>query len=35
MWFSERGLHARPESGGPSLVDKAVARLREKGHVFY
>ena len=21
IWFSERGLHAKPENGGPSLVD--------------
>ncbi|MEJ1092772.1 arginine--tRNA ligase [Microbacterium istanbulense] len=34
MWFSERELHPKPENGGPSLVDRAVARLSEKGHVF-
>jgi arginyl-tRNA synthetase len=34
VWFSERTLHAKPESGGPSLVDEAVERLREQGHVF-
>lgn len=30
VWFSERTLHA----GGPSLIDRAVDRLREQGHVF-
>lgn len=34
VWFSERTLHAKPEDGGPSLVDEAVDRLREQGHVF-
>ncbi|MCK6066915.1 MULTISPECIES: arginine--tRNA ligase [Microbacterium] len=34
VWFSERELHAAPEDGGPSLVDEAVDRLREQGHVF-
>jgi len=33
VWFSERVLHARAE-GRPSLVDEAVDRLREHGHVF-
>ncbi|GAA2073028.1 arginine--tRNA ligase [Microbacterium hatanonis] len=33
VWFSERVLHARHE-GKPSLVDEAVDRLREQGHVF-
>ncbi|MDR6690584.1 arginyl-tRNA synthetase [Microbacterium sp. 1154] len=33
VWFSERDLHARIE-GQPSLVDEAVDRLREQGHVF-
>ncbi|GEB44549.1 arginine--tRNA ligase [Microbacterium testaceum] len=33
VWFSERDLHARIE-GKPSLVDEAVDRLREQGHVF-
>jgi len=33
VWFSERDLHARIE-GRPSLVDEAVDRLREQGHVF-
>ncbi|WP_313477957.1 arginine--tRNA ligase [Microbacterium sp.] len=33
VWFSERTLHAQgPE--GPSLVDQAVDRLRDQGHVF-
>ncbi|GAA2893430.1 arginine--tRNA ligase [Microbacterium esteraromaticum] len=32
VWFSERTLHA--DSGGPSLVDQAVDRLRAQGHVF-
>ncbi len=34
VWFSERLLHAKPEGGGPSLVEEAVDRLREQGHVF-
>jgi len=33
VWFSERTLHARAD-GRPSLVDEAVDRLREQGHVF-
>lgn len=33
VWFSERTLHARGD-GQPSLVDEAVDRLREQGHVF-
>ena len=33
VWFSERDLHARVD-GKPSLVDEAVDRLREQGHVF-
>lgn len=33
VWFSERVLHARND-GAPSLVDEAVDRLREQGHVF-
>ena len=32
-FFSERVLHARRD-GAPSLVDEAVDRLREQGHVF-
>ncbi|MET0296036.1 MAG: arginine--tRNA ligase [Microbacterium sp.] len=33
VWFSERTLHAHID-GAPSLVDEAVDRLREQGHVF-
>lgn len=33
VWFSERTLHAKGEDGA-SLIDKAVDRLREQGHVF-
>lgn len=33
VWFSERDLHAHVD-GRPSLVDDAVDRLREQGHVF-
>ncbi|MDF2665882.1 MAG: arginine--tRNA ligase [Microbacterium sp.] len=33
VWYSERDLHARVD-GAPSLVDEAVERLREQGHVF-
>ncbi len=33
VWFSERELHAHVD-GQPSLVDDAVDRLREQGHVF-
>jgi arginyl-tRNA synthetase len=34
VFFSERVLHAKGPDGGPSLVDEAVDRLREQGHVF-
>ncbi|GAB2696569.1 arginyl-tRNA synthetase [Microbacterium marinum] len=34
VWFSERTLHAAGADGAPSLVDDAVDRLREQGHVF-
>jgi len=34
VFFSERTLHARGPGGEPSLVDEAVDRLREQGHVF-
>ncbi len=33
VWFSERTLHAKGVDG-VSLVDRAVDRLREQGHVF-
>jgi arginyl-tRNA synthetase len=33
VWFSERTLHAK-DADGVSLVDQAVDRLREQGHVF-
>ena len=33
VWFSERTLHAKGASGS-SLIDQAVDRLREQGHVF-
>ncbi|HWK77339.1 arginine--tRNA ligase [Microbacterium sp.] len=33
VWFSERTLHAKG-AVGTSLVDQAVDRLREQGHVF-
>lgn len=33
VWFSERMLHAK-NAEGVSLVDQAVDRLREQGHVF-
>ncbi|MGM1015922.1 MAG: arginine--tRNA ligase [Actinomycetota bacterium] len=32
-WFSERTLHAK-DADGTSLIDRAVDRLREQGHVF-
>ncbi|MFB7250335.1 arginine--tRNA ligase [Microbacterium sp. NPDC056234] len=32
-WFSERALHAK-DAAGSSLIDQAVERLREQGHVF-
>ncbi|WP_300266130.1 arginine--tRNA ligase [Microbacterium sp.] len=32
-WFSERTLHAK-DAAGSSLIDQAVERLREQGHVF-
>lgn len=34
VFFSERTLHAKGAKGEPSLVDEAVDRLREQGHVF-
>jgi arginyl-tRNA synthetase len=34
VFFSERTLHAKGAGGEPSLVDEAVDRLREQGHVF-
>ncbi|HEY9309099.1 MAG TPA: arginine--tRNA ligase [Microbacterium sp.] len=34
VFFSERTLHAKGPDGEPSLVDEAVDRLREQGHVF-
>jgi arginyl-tRNA synthetase len=34
VFFSERTLHAQGPHGEPSLVDEAVDRLREQGHVF-
>lgn len=34
VFFSERTLHAKGSHGEPSLVDEAVDRLREQGHVF-
>lgn len=34
VFFSERVLHAKGSGGEPSLVDEAVDRLREQGHVF-
>ena len=34
VWFSERTLHAPGADGSPSLIDQAVDRLREQGHVF-
>lgn len=33
VWFSERTLHAK-DAEGTSLIDQAVDRLREQGHVF-
>ncbi|WP_341942456.1 arginine--tRNA ligase [Microbacterium sp. LWH10-1.2] len=33
VWFSERTLHAKGEDG-TSLIDQALDRLREQGHVF-
>jgi arginyl-tRNA synthetase len=34
VWFSERSLHEQNPETGTSLVDDAVGRLREQGHVF-
>ena len=33
VWFSERTLHEK-DASGTSLIDQAVDRLREQGHVF-
>jgi arginyl-tRNA synthetase len=34
VYFSERTLHAKNAETGASLIDDAVTRLREQGHVF-
>ncbi|WP_040163756.1 arginine--tRNA ligase [Microbacterium gorillae] len=34
VWFSERTLHAAGPNGEPSLIEQAIGRLREQGHVF-
>ncbi|MDX2377342.1 arginine--tRNA ligase [Microbacterium sp. LRZ72] len=34
VWFSERVLHGPAMGDRPSLIDQAVERLREQGHVF-
>lgn len=34
VWFSERTLHAPAADGGPSEIERAIARLREAGHVY-
>lgn len=34
VWFSERQLHAAGPNGRGSLIDEAVDRLRNQGHVF-
>ena len=34
VYFSERTLHAPGENGQPSLIENAVERLREQGHVY-
>ena len=34
VWFSERTLHAVDAASGRSLIDDAVDRLREQGHVY-
>ncbi len=34
VWFSERTLHAPGPDGGPSEIERAIARLREAGHVY-
>ncbi|WP_449277663.1 arginine--tRNA ligase [Leucobacter sp. GX24907] len=34
VFFSERTLHAKGESGEPSPIEAAIERLREQGHVF-
>nr|WP_274637915.1 arginine--tRNA ligase [Microbacterium bovistercoris] len=33
IWFSERTMHVK-DADGLSLIDRAVERLREQGHVF-
>lgn len=34
VWFSERTLHAAGADGGPSEIERAIARLRDAGHVY-
>ncbi|MCE5191923.1 MAG: arginine--tRNA ligase [Actinomycetia bacterium] len=34
VWFSERTLHAPGPDGGPSEIERAIARLREAGYIF-
>jgi arginyl-tRNA synthetase len=34
VWFSERTLHAPAADGGPSEIERAIARLREAGHIY-
>ncbi|MBE0416892.1 MAG: arginine--tRNA ligase [Coriobacteriia bacterium] len=34
IWFSERTLHIPAEDGGPSAVERALARLKDAGHLY-
>jgi len=34
VWFSERTLHAPGDDGGPSAIERAIARLREAGYIY-
>ena len=34
VWFSERTLHQTSVDGGPTAIERALARLREAGHLY-
>jgi arginyl-tRNA synthetase len=34
VWFSERTLHEPAPGGGPSAVERAIAELRDRGHIY-
>ena len=34
VWFSERTLHQTPAEGGPTAIERGIARLKEAGHLY-